>query len=312
MRILVTGGTGFIGRAVVRQLSAVGHEVRLLLRPGVRNPRLPIGVAVEVALSTLTDPRGLRAALREVDAVIHLAGGEGLGAQADLAQVDVQGTQALAEAAAEMAVQRLVYLSHIGAEPASAFPVLRAKGLAEAAIRRAGVPYTILRSAIAFGPGDRLTSTLALLLYAQPFVFLLPGEGRTLLQPLWVEDLAAALALTLEMDNLTGRTLEIGGPEQLTLREVVSAIAQALGLRRRFIPVPPVYLRWLTIALQSAFPAFPLSTYWLDYLATSRTCEVDVLPREFGIFPERFAPRLGYLRQVPWRRRLLSALFRWR
>ncbi len=312
MRIFVTGGTGFVGRALVRHLIEAGHEVRVLLRPGGQNPRLPKGVPVEVALTALDDPRGLRAALAGVDAVYHLAGGEWFGVQADLAQVDVRGTQALAEAAAEMKVQRVIYLSHLGAEPASAYPVLRAKGLAEAVLRRSGVPYTILRSALAFGPGDGFTTGLALLLHAQPGFFLLPGDGRVRLQPLWVEDLAAALALTVEMEEWSGRTLEIGGPEQLTLREIVQTVAQVLGLRRWLIPLPPVYVRWLTVAVQYLLPTFPVSTYWLDYLALSRTCDVDVLPREFGLMPERFARRLDYLKTIPWRRRLLAILLRMR
>ncbi len=312
MRILVTGGTGFVGRAVTRQLVQSGHEVRLLLRPGAQNPRLPVGQALEVTLASLEDPRGLRAAMQDIHLVIHLAGGEGLGAGADLARVDVRGTQALAEAAAETGVRRVIYLSHLGAEPASAFPLFRAKGLAEAALRRSGVPFTILRSAIAYGPGDRLTTVLALLLHAQPGVFLLPGDGGTLLQPLWIEDLAAALTLAAELDTLENRTLEIGGPEHLSLREIVLTLARTLGLRRYLLPVPPLHLRWLTMALQFAFPGLPLSTFWLDYLSRSRTCDVDTLPREFGLMPERFAARLDYLRQVPWRRRLLTSLFRWR
>ncbi len=311
MRVLVIGGTGFVGRTLVRHLLQAGEEVRLLIRPGVRNPRLPKGSPVEVTLTALDDRQGLRAAFQGVEVVYHLAGGEWYGPRSDLAQVDVYGTQTVAEVAAEAGVRRLIYLSHLGAEPASAFPVLRAKGLAEAAIRRAGVPYTIVRSALAFGPGDGFTTGLALLLHAQPGFFLLPGDGSVLLQPLWVEDLAAALALTADLD-LEGRILEVGGPEQLTLREIVTLLAQTLGLRRLLIPVPPVYLRWITVAFQHMFPTFPISTYWLDHLARSRTCEVDVLPREFGLMPERFASQLAYLRQVAWKRRLLTTLFRWR
>jgi uncharacterized protein YbjT (DUF2867 family) len=89
-------------------------------------------------------------------------------------------------------------VSHLGADRASAYPVLKAKGIAEESIRRCGIDYTILRSAILFGPGDFFTTLLACLASAQPIFFLLPGDGDTVLQPLWVEDLATGLAWALD------------------------------------------------------------------------------------------------------------------
>ncbi|MGA2490686.1 MAG: NAD(P)H-binding protein, partial [Anaerolineales bacterium] len=91
--ILLTGGTGFIGRSLTRQLVETGQQIRLLLRPSPRTPRLPVGVSVEVAVSSLNDVRGLRAAMKDVDAVYHLAGGEGEGGRANLQAVDIEGTR---------------------------------------------------------------------------------------------------------------------------------------------------------------------------------------------------------------------------
>ena len=167
--ILVTGGTGFIGRVLVRQLVEAGHEVRTLIRPSASSPRLPQGVPVEVAVVSLTDLRGLRAALRGVDHIYHLASGERSG---ELFEADIAGTQTLVQAAAEASVQQIIYLSHLGADRASAFPVLRAKGLAEEHIRKSGVPYTILRSSVIFGLEDNFTTKISRLIRLSPgFLF---------------------------------------------------------------------------------------------------------------------------------------------
>jgi nucleoside-diphosphate-sugar epimerase len=114
-KILVTGGTGFIGQALVRHLVEAGYAVRLLIRPSKQSPDLPRGVPVEVAVSSLTDGRGLRSAMVGVEAVYHLAGGEWKGARSDLMAVDIQGTQAVSQAAAAAKVQRFFYVSHLGA-----------------------------------------------------------------------------------------------------------------------------------------------------------------------------------------------------
>src|SRR3970040_717417 len=196
--ILVTGGTGFIGRSLIRQLTEAGYPVRLLIRPSPRSPNLPRGVPVEVALTTLNDERSLRAAMAGVDTVYHLAGVERRGAYADLMAVDIQGTQAVVNAAKDAGVGRFFFLSHLGADRASAYPVFKAKAIAEEFVRRGGGDYTILRTGPVFGPNDGFTTGLAQLLQALPFFFLVPGEGDTLLQPLWVEDLATALLCALD------------------------------------------------------------------------------------------------------------------
>ncbi len=116
MRVLVTGATGFVGRAVLPKLTQAGHQVRILLRPSPASPRLPTGVPVEVGLSSLTDERGLRADLLEVEAILHLAGGEGRGSRADLVLSDAEATRTLVEAASQGGVRRILFLSHLGAD----------------------------------------------------------------------------------------------------------------------------------------------------------------------------------------------------
>lgn len=306
--ILLTGGTGFIGRSLIRQLVENGQQVRILLRPSVRTPRLPTGVPVEVAVASLSDVRGLRAAMKGVQAVYHLAGGEGEGSSANLQAVDIDGTRSLCEAAADARLEHLLYISHLGADRAAGFPVLKAKGIAEDHIRKSGVAYTILRGSIIFGPGDEFTSGLATLLAGAPGFLPLPSKGETLIQPLWVEDMVTCLVWALDAPEMRNRTLEIGGSEYLSLRQVVASIMDVTRQPRLLVNWPTQGMRALTILMEFLFPRFPVSIFWMDYLAVNRTCPVDSIPRIFGLMPARFSSRLDYLRSGHWTRTLLHTL----
>lgn len=137
--ILVTGGTGFVGQTLVRHLIDNGEEVRTLLRPSSHSPVLPTGMPVEVALSNINDERNLRIAVAGVDTIFHLVGGEWDGTNVDLGAVEIEGTKTLLRVSQEAGVKRIVYLSHLGADRASAFPVMKVKGIVEEFIRRSGI-----------------------------------------------------------------------------------------------------------------------------------------------------------------------------
>lgn len=306
--ILITGGTGFIGKALIRHLVEAGYQVRTLIRPSAHSPNLPKGVPVEVAVSSLTDPRGLRAALVGIDTVYHLASTERRGGKANLMDIDVKGTQVLAQAAVDAGVDRFFYLSHLGADRASAYPVLKAKAIAEEHIRRSGVNYTILRSALVFGPGDGFTTSLAQIMHSLPFFFLMPGDGRTLLQPLWVEDLVTSLAWALDYAHTRNQVYEVGGPEYLTLQTILENVLGASGLRRVLVPVRPPYMRTLTVFLEHTLKGLPVSVFWLDYLASNHTCRLDTLPQTFNLLPARFSQRLAYLKGKHWKRSLIRTI----
>ena len=297
--ILVSGGTGFIGQALVQHLLVNLKDVRILIRPSKKTPNLPKGMAVEIAVSSLKDERGLRAAMKGVHTIYHLAGGERKGAYTSLLEDDIQGTQMVAAIAKEAGVERLFYLSHLSAERASAFPLLKAKAIAEEYVRRSGLNYTIIRSAVAYGLGDNFTTQFARLAYLIPFVFPLPGNGQMKLQPIAINDLALCLAWALEDPNTINKTFEIGGGEYLSFQTIMEKILNLTGIKRTFIHIYPSYLRLLVIFLENAIPHFPLSIFWLDYLAANRTCALDTLPRVFKLMPSLFENNLSYLRELP-------------
>jgi NADH dehydrogenase len=244
-----------------------------------------------------------------VDRVYHLAGDEWRGARGDLLETDIQGTQAVALAAADAGVERLFFLSHLGADRASAYPVLKAKAIAEDHVRKSGVDFTIFRSALVFGPQDGFTTGLARLLQALPFIFLLPGSGDTQIQPLWVDDLVTCMVWALEDGTTRNQSYELGGPEQMSFVDVLRLIMETTGVQRTLVETRPPYLRALTVFLETLLPGLPVSVYWLDYLATNRTCALDTIPRAFGLMPSRIAHRLDYLRERDWRAALWRTLW---
>jgi uncharacterized protein YbjT (DUF2867 family) len=294
--ILITGGTGFIGQVLIQQLVATGRPVRILLRPSKNSPNLPLGVPVEVAVSSLSDERGLRAAMKGVDVVYHLAGVERKGSHANLEGVDIEGTRMVSNAARQAGVDRFFYLSHLGADRYSAYPVFKAKAIAENIIIHSGVNYTILRSAAVFGPGDQFTTALAQLLVISPWIFLVPGDGNTQIQPLWVDDLVACMVSALDEPETCNQLISLGGPEYLSFREIVEGMEGILNVRKTLIPISPAYLRILALFIETFFQQFPVSIFWVDYLAADRTCSLDTLPRQFGIMPARFFQHLDYLK----------------
>lgn len=308
--ILVTGGTGFIGVALIRHLVEMGYPVRTLIRPSKESPSLPRGVPVDVAVASLNDERGLRAAMVGVKTVYHLAGAEHGGPRASLLRSDIQGTRAVVEAAMDAGAERLFYLSHLGADRASAYPVLKAKAIAEEFIRRSSLDYTILRSAVVFGPNDSFTSVIAQILSALPFIFLLPGDGSTLLQPLWIEDLVTCMSWSLEDSETYRRTIEIGGPEYLSFRQITEMVMEESGIKRRLVKIRQPYLRGITVTLDSLIRNLPISVYWLDYLAVNRTTALDTLPRTFNLMPARMSQHMAYLSGERWRRSLLREMWR--
>jgi len=253
------------------------------------------GVAFDIAISGLDDQRGLQAAMRNIDTVIHLASVENHPDYIGFDQVDIQGTNNLVSAAKYAGVKHIVYLSRIGADKNSSYPIFRAKALAEQMISNCGINYTIMRMTDVFGKGDNFTEKIANAINSSFLLFPLPAGDHIVLQPLWVEDLISSIMLTLGNFKYMDQILEIGGGEFFSLTKVVHLIQQKLQKRRMLLQISPAYLRIINLWIPKSRDRFAYSEKWLDLLAIDRTCSLDSLPKKFGIMPARFEKQLGYL-----------------
>jgi len=289
--ILVTGATGFIGRHVVSRLLADGRAVRLLI-PQHKLHDLPWENPPEIVVGDVLDEEALFHAVTGVHVIIHLENAQWWGRPRDLERIELAGTQNLITAARAARVGRIVLLSHLGAAPAAAYPLMRYKGMVEEAVRTSGLAYTILRSGLAFGEDDAFVNHLAMQLRANPFIFLMPGRGEVVIHPIYIDDLVMAICRSLESPDSVDQTIEIGGPEYMTLDDMVRTVMRVSGMKRLIVPVPPYVLRWLTTVWSSILPRSLITSQWLDILATNRTARLGSIFDHFGIRPRRFEDTL--------------------
>jgi uncharacterized protein YbjT (DUF2867 family) len=236
MKILVTGGTGFIGPKVVHALRAHDYEVRALVRDPAKGSQLA-GWGAELATGDVTDPASLRAALDGCTHVVHLVAII-TGRPNDFHRVMTQGTETLIAAAKEAGVERFVLMSALGtsAETKDTVPYFAAKWAMEQATIGSGLEYTIFRPSFVFGRGGALPTFIKQVKLSPVVTVIGPGLQRS--QPIWVEDVAAYLARAVDSPQAANRTFEIGGPDTVTWNELYLTIAKVLGKRRKLVHVP--------------------------------------------------------------------------
>jgi nucleoside-diphosphate-sugar epimerase len=312
--ILVTGAAGFIGRHIVQRLMDARLPVRVLL-PDYQARRVPWDTAhpnaPEIVIGSILDEEVVFKAVSGAHTVIHLASAQWWGRSRDLERLDLAGTRNLLSIARSARVGRVIYLSHLGAAPSSAYVLHRIKGQTEQLIRNSGLAYTILRCGIVFGEGDSFINHIALMLRINPFFFLMPGHGEIILHPLYIDDLGRALMIALESIPTVDKTIDIGGLEYTSLDDLLRTVMRVTGMQRMIIPVPPYFLRLTTAIYTRLFPRALMTSQWLDILATNRTASLGNLYEHFGFQPRRFEDTLVvYLPKQKHVRRLLRSVFR--
>jgi NADH dehydrogenase len=304
--ILVTGATNFVGRRVVGQLAARQREggagpVCCLVETSQFEQQLPTGVDFYIRSASLGDVQALREALQDVSTIIHLTREEERPREQPLVD-HVTGTTNLLKAAQETDVRRFIYLSLLGATPASAYPLFRTRGESEIAIAESGLDYTTFRSAVIYGPDDAFTTRLVMVAKMCPLVLPIPDVGMARFQPLWVEDLARCIASTVDRDDLVNRMIPLGGPEHFTFEQTIRRILEAAGMHRHLLHVQMPLMQAAADALGALLARPPTPAWWLDLAAVGSATDLGTIPKHFGFEPCRFARCLNYLRRSrPWR-----------
>lgn len=289
--IVVTGGTGFIGRHVVARLMAEGRPVRCLLTES-KARHLPWATPPEIVIGSLQDEESTFRAVTGAHAIIHLESAQWWGRRRELEQVEIVGTRTLTTAARSARVGRILTVSHLGASISSGYTLLRVKGVVEDLIRTSGLAYTVIRSGLVFGPDDAFINHIAMLLRASPLLFLMPGRGEVVLHPLYIDDLVTALVRSLDLIDTVDSLTEIGGPEYITVEDLIRTVMRVSGAGRVVLPVAPYLLRSLTAAYSRVFPRALMTPQWLDIMATNRTAPLGNCYNTFGFQPRRLEDAL--------------------
>lgn len=230
--ILLTGATGTVGSALLRRLTSDGRPVRCLVRDP--NRLTDQRVRVQIALGDLANPSSFRNALRGVETVVHLAAAIRDQPRTSIEELNGLATLRLVRAAERAGVRRFVLFSALGARRHSRTRFFRSKALAEEAVTRSGLEATVFRPSIVYAPGDPWLTLLNRLAWLPAVP--VSGAGRARFQPIWAEDVAAAVLAAL--DGARSGEYELAGPEVLTYDDIVRVSLRAAGRRRRLLHVP--------------------------------------------------------------------------
>lgn len=255
--VTVFGGSGFVGRHTVRALARRGHRIRAAVRrPDLAGHLQPMGVVgqIHAVQANLRFPESVRHAVTGAEAVVNAVGILAPSGRQTFDALHVEGARLVAKAAKAAGVKRLVHVSAIGADANGSANYARTKGLGEAAVLSEFPEAVIVRPSIVYGPEDEFFNRFAALARTSPVLPLI--GGRTRFEPVFVGDLATAIANACDGEAKPGTIYEIGGPEVLTFRQLLDRTQEWAGRDRLYLPIPlslAKLMALLTLPLPNAF-----------------------------------------------------------
>jgi NADH dehydrogenase len=284
--VTMFGGTGFIGRRLVARLLEAGATVRLAVRDPkpVNLPSGKGGGSVEMVMASLGDETSVAAAVAGSTAVVNLVGILYEHGEQTFAAVHVDGARRVAAAAKAAGVGRLVHTSALGASASSRSSYARTKAAGEAAVREAFPEASIVRPSIVFGPEDDFFNRFATMAKLSPALPLI-GGGTTRFQPVYVDDVAAAIVALLQDPGTAGQTYELGGPDVHSFKELLEMLLRLKKLSRALVPIP-FFLAEVQGSFLQMLPTPPLTRDQVELLKTDNVLS-GTLPglADLGVTP---------------------------
>lgn len=298
MNIAVAGGTGFLGRHIARFLMDAGHDVSVLTRNPANVAAVPLLTGAAATRADVTDPSSLTGVVKGCDGVVGAVQFPNYPMEVPRRGLtfdhhDRQGTENLLAEAVASGVSCFVYISGAGADSTSPKTWYRAKGRAEAAIRKSELRHAVLRPSWAYGPEDRALNRVAAFARYSPVVPRL-GVSEQRIQPVHVDDIALSVRRIFEREAFD-RTFEIGGPV-LTMDEVLRTMLEVMGVRRLILPVPAPLAK-LGAAPLTLLPTPPMTPTGVEFAIQDGLVDVTELERVLDVHPVPL--REGLSRYMP-------------
>lgn len=291
MRVFLTGATGFVGGHVLKRLTDEGHFVRALVRDPVK-AKLPPSNQVEVVHGDVVQGTGLDEGMKGCDAAIHLVGIIAETRTATFEGVHHIGTSNVVEAARRNGIVRFVQMSALGSRANGVSEYQTSKWKGEEAVRQSGMAFCILRPSLIFGPGSGFVEQMLDIMRKAPLVRPVPGNGKPLFRPVFVDDVAACFVQALNNAAAINKTIALGGADQWTLNEVLAEIAYSAGVRKPAVHVPMLLMFVGAALAQTLLANPPVTMGQLRMLQEGSTCDIGSMIQVFGIKPIGFSAGL--------------------